>query len=241
MKKLMKSAMLLASVGATLCFAGCNSVGDKPEEVVIEVLKKMQSGTADLAFLNKYCEEDTAKLFSGFGAKMTAALKGATFVVANVFVDDDVAVVKIKQEGGERPGESYYDAKKIDGQWKIEINKEAHSDYCCISQKTISECVEAFKGAFSQNGDSMFKERCTKEFWDKIREMVSKAPSGELKEFQESINALRIKGHEKDSGDSVGIAVEMPFKGVNGQTYQESKKLILKVYDGHWKLSDFER
>ena len=143
----MKSATLLASVGAMLCCAGCNSVGDKPENVVLEVLKNAQSGNADQAFYNKYCEEDTAKLFALYGAKMTDALKGATFAVASVFIDDDVAVVKIKQEGGEKPGESYYDAQKVDGQWKIKINKEAHGDYYCISQKTISECVEAFKAA----------------------------------------------------------------------------------------------
>ena len=241
MKKLMKSATLLASVGAMLCFAGCNSVGDKPENVVLAVLKNAQSGNADQAFYNKYCEEDTAKLFALYGAKMTDALKGATFAVASVFIDDDVAVVKIKQEGGEKPGESYYDAQKVDGQWKIKINKEAHGDYYCISQNTISECVEAFKVAFLKGGTENHKERCTQEFLNKAREMVSKAPAEELKAFQEALNVLKTKEHGKDKGDSIAITVEMPFKGVNGQTYQESKKLILKRYDSHWKLSDFEK
>ena len=94
MKQLMKSAALLASVGvAMLSVAGCNSVGDKPEDVVLAVLKNTQAGKTDQAFLNKYCEEDTAKLFTTFGSQMTEALKGATFTVAYSFVDDDVAVV----------------------------------------------------------------------------------------------------------------------------------------------------
>ena len=226
MKKLMKSAMLLASVGATLCFAGCNSVGDKPEEVVIEVLKKMQSGTADLAFLNKYCEEDTAKLFSGFGAKMTAALKGATFVVANVFVDDDVAVVKIEQEGGERPGESYYDAKRIDGQWKIEINKEAHSDYYCISQKSISECVEAFKAAVVKDDNAKYRDRCAKEFLDELE-----IPPEKLDEIKRALRELKVKGHKSIIyDDSIEVECEMP--GKDGKT--ENVRLVLKYVDGKW-------
>ena len=228
MKRLMKSAILLASVGAALCFVGCNSVGDKPEGVVIEVLKKMQSGTADLAFLNKYCEEDTAKLFSGLGSAMIPALEGATFTVANVFVDDDVAVVKINQEGGERPGESYYDAQKINGQWKIKINKEAHSDYYCISQKSIFECVEAFKAAVVKDDNVKYRDRCAKEFLDELEI----PPAEELDEIRKALKGLKVKGHKKSIiyDDSVEVECEMP--GKDGKT--ENFRLILKYINGKW-------
>ena len=234
MKRIMTVAVLTACVGGVLCFTGCNSVGDKPEEVVLEVLKKMQSGKADSAFLSKYCAEDTAKLFSGFGSQMTSGLKGATFTVANVFVDDDVAVVKIKQEGGEKPGESYYDARKIDGQWKIEINKEAHGDYYCISQKTIIECVEAFKAAASKEGDVKYKERCTKEFWDEMQGMVTKGSPDELREIQKELSELKIKGHKKSvlHDGAIEVNLEMPGKEDGSVTHND---LILKITDGKWK------
>lgn len=237
----MKSAALLASVGATLCFAGCNSVGDRPEDVVLAVLKKVQAGKADQAFLDKYCEEDTAKLFASFGSKMMEDLKGAMFTVAYSFVDDDVAVVKIKQEGGKRPGESYYDAKKIDGQWKVKINKSSHEDYYCgPSQKTVTECVEAFKATFS--GNVKYKERCTEVFLGQVQQMISKAPSPEaLNEVVNSLKELKIKGCGKPRGDSVSIELEIPMKGIHGQTYQEDMELILKISDGHWKLSEFKK
>ena len=241
MKQLMKSAALLASVGvAMLSVAGCNSVGDKAEDVVLAVLKNTQAGKTDQAFLNKYCEEDTAKLFTTFGSQMTEALKGATFTVAYSFVDDDVAVVKIQQEGGKKPGASYYDAKKIDGQWKVKINKETHDDYWCISQKTINESVEAFKATFS--GNVKYKERCTEVFLGQVQQMISKAPSPEaLNEVVNSLKELKIKECGKPRGDSVSIELEIPMKGTHGQTYQEDMKLILKISDGHWKLSEFKK
>ena len=233
MKKVMKSATLLASVGAMLCFAGCNSVGDKPEDVVLAVLKAAQSGKGDQEFYNKYCEGDTAALFTMFGAKLTEALTGATFTVAYSFIDDDVAVVKIKQDGGEKSGNThYYDVKKIDGQWKLRLNKEAHGDYWCISQETITECVEAFKIAFLKGGTENHKERCTQEVLDEAREMVSKAPPDEMKK---AINGLKVKAHEKSflHDDEIEIEIETPT-GENGK--MQSGKLILKVVDGKWKV-----
>lgn len=239
MKQLMKSAALLASVGAVLCFAGCNSVGDKPEDVVLTVLKKVQAGKADQAFLNKYCEEDTAKLFAAFGSKMTEALKGAMFTVAYSFVDDDVAVVKIKQEGGDRPGESYYDAKKIDGQWKVKINKEAHSDYYCgPSPKTITECVEAFKAAASKNSDAKYKDRCTKEFWDEMQEVAVKSKPEEFKEMQRAFSSIKIKGQKKSVLHDDAIEVELEMPGKNGMPTHND--LVIKIVDGKWKASKIQ-
>lgn len=223
MKRLIKTATLMAGVGAMLCFAGCGSSENKPEEVVLKVLKTMQSGKADQAFFAKYCEEDTAKLFSGFGAQMTEALKGATFSVVYTFVDDDVAVVKIKQEGGQKPGESYYDAKKVDGQWKIAVNKEAHSDYQCISQKTISECVEALKAVFLKNDFSArYEERFTKKTWDGLMKSLKEDPlsPADKKEFEE----LLIKGFKimKKHDGSVKLDDALP---------------PLEFVDGKWKFN----
>lgn len=232
MKRIMKVAALTACVGAMLSFAGCGSSENKPEEVVLKVLKTMQSGKADQAFFAKYCDEDTAKLFSGFGAQMTEALKGATFSVVYSFVDDDVAVVKIKQDGGNKPGESYYDAKKVDGQWKIAVNKEAHSDYQCISQKTILECVEAIKAAASKSGDVRYKERCAKEFWEEMQAMAAKASPEESKEMHKALNAIKIKGHKKSLVYDGAIEVECEMPGKNGGVSNNS--LILKMIDGKW-------
>ncbi|MBQ3341861.1 MAG: hypothetical protein IJG84_08190 [Kiritimatiellae bacterium] len=232
MSKLIKVAMIVAGVGAMLSFAGCGSAESKPEEVVLNVLKTMQSGKADQAFLAKYCEEDTAKLFAGFGAQMTEALKGATFAVVYANVDDDVAVVKIKQEGGQKPGESYYDAKKVDGRWKIQVNKEAHSDYQCISQKTISECVEAIKAAASKNGDVKYKERCAKEFWEEMQGMAAKASPEAFKEMHEALNGIKIKGHKKSVLHDGAIEVECEMPGKDGSVSHNS--LILKMVDGKW-------
>lgn len=236
MKKLIKMAMVVASVGAMLGLVGCNSGGGKPEDVVLNVLKTMQAGKADLAFLSKYCEKDTAKLFAGFGAQMTEALQGATFSVAYAFVDDDVAVVKIKQEGGRDPGSSYYDVKKVDDQWKIKINKEAHGDYHCISQKSISECVEAFKAAASKGGDAKYKDMCTKDFWDGMQGMVAKGSAEELDEMKKALNGIKIKGHEKNSDGSIAIELEMP--GKSGVPMHN--ELIIKVVDGKWKVSEIK-
>ena len=221
---------MTACVGAMLCFAGCNSVGDKPEDVVLEVLKKAQSGKADQEFLNKYCEGDTAKTF----ALMAEALKGATFTVAYSFVDDDLAVVKIKQEGGKYPGVSYYDAKKGSGHWKIKIHMRANKDYWCISQKTISQCVEAFK-AVVKNEDTKFKEWCTKEFLGEFRDEFSKMPPNELEEMRKALDGIKIKGHEKktmDGGDVIEVNCEMPHK--DGR--MGSLGILLKMVDGKWRV-----
>ena len=234
MSKLIKVAMIVAGVGAMLSFAGCGSAESKPEEVVLNVLKTMQSGKADQAFLNKCCDEDTAKLFSGFGSEMTSALKGATFTVANVFVDDDVAVVKIKQDGGKEPGEFYYDAKKVDGQWKIAVNKEAHSDYRCISQRSIAECVETFK-ALLRAEELKYKDRCSKEVCAKFQEELSKMTPKELEEMRRSLDGLRIKGHKKVTLDDDGvIEVECEMPRENG--IMSDIEIMLKVVDGKWNV-----
>ena len=169
-------------------------------------------------------------LFVGFGAQMTEAIKGATFSVVYTFVDDDVAVVKIKQEGGERPGESYYDAKKVDGQWKIAVNKEAHEDYRCISRRSINECLEAFKAEVLKQGDQKSREMFFAEGLATVQEVVAKIPPEELSKMPEFFGKIRFEGYKKSILHD--DAIEVKFKTPEGADL----KLTLKNIDGKWKI-----
>lgn len=256
MKRLMKAAVLPACVGAMLSIAGCgdsstpnldakdqakgiqkagvSSAENKPEEVVLNVLKTVQSGKADQLFLSKYCEKDTVEYLAGFGTLITEALKGAEFSVVYTFVDDDVAVVKIKQNGGRQPGESYYDAKNVDGQWKIQINANASDDYKCISQKSISACVEAFKEVVLKAGDAKCKEMFTKESWDAVQGGIKNASAEELAKMQDAVGKLKIIGHKKSvlHEDAIELSCEMPNS--------PKVDLVLQAIEGKWKISSID-
>ena len=122
MNKLIKVAMIVAGVGAMLCFTGC---GEKaPDVVALDVLKTLQAGKATPEYLSKNCTAQTAQLFNMFGAMTTEALKGATFTVVDTKVNGDKAVVTIKQDGGEKPGTEDCDLVKVDGKWKLDVKKE---------------------------------------------------------------------------------------------------------------------
>ena len=126
MNKLIKVAMLVACVGAMHCFAGCGA--KTPEAVTMDVLKTLQAGKATPEYLAKNCTERTAGLFTMFGTMATEATKGATFTVIDTKVNGDKAVVTIKQDGGEKPGTEKYDLVKVDGKWKLDVNKEDSSN-----------------------------------------------------------------------------------------------------------------
>ena len=93
MNKIMKMATAVASVGAMLSFAGCGSKA--PDQVALEVLKTLQEGKADQAFLEKNCTKETADVFAMFGGMMKDATKGATWSASQTYIDDDVATVMI--------------------------------------------------------------------------------------------------------------------------------------------------
>ena len=224
--------MILAGVGAMLCFAGCNSVGDKPEDVVLAVLKAAQSGKADQEFLNKYCEEDTAKLFAGH--EMIDTLKGAEFSVSSVFVDDDIAVVTILQLGGERDGFSYYDARKVDEQWRIQLNTKEDADSWCVSQKTIHECVEAFKTGICTKGEVKYIKHSTLTFCTDLYLATSKLSLEKFEEMKKALNGLKIKGYKRIS-DSIWVELEMPWKDGS----MKRGELEIGVRDGKWTNVNF--
>lgn len=122
MKRLIKAAMLVASVGAMLCFAGCGAKG--PDAVALDFMQKLSSGQADLEYLSKNCTEDTAKLFATFGDDAAKEIKGATFKVINTDIKGDKAVVSIEQTHADKKTVNKIDLVKVDGIWRIDVNKE---------------------------------------------------------------------------------------------------------------------
>ena len=85
MKRLIKTATLMAGVGAMLCFAGCGSSENKPEEVVLmaknrfritEVPTQMrcrQGGRSSISPMKSFYY-----MFKVFFAVLMAALRPAT-------------------------------------------------------------------------------------------------------------------------------------------------------------------
>lgn len=134
MKKLIKMATAAASIGAMLSFAGCGAKA--PDAVTLDVLKTLQAGKATPEYLAKNCTERTAGLFTMFGAMAAEAMKGATFTVVDTKVNGNKAVVTIKQDGGEKPGAEKYDLVKVDGKWKLDVNKEESSNESSSDSKT---------------------------------------------------------------------------------------------------------
>lgn len=79
MKKLIKMATAVASIGAMLSFAGCGT--KTPDAVALDVLQTLQAGKITPEYLAKNCTTETAQFFSMFGAMAVEGLKGATFTV----------------------------------------------------------------------------------------------------------------------------------------------------------------
>ena len=266
MNKLLKMVTIVASFGAMLNFAGCGesktteqetkgqvkgtqkaecgSVENKPEEVVLEVLKALQKGNSDPSFLktlNEHCTEQTAQLLFMFGKIMTERLETSKFSVISVSYDDDVAVVKIKEEdvkamdSGELvTEETPYSLKKIGGQWKFEIDKENDCGDLCISQKSVTGCVEAFKAAVLKNDDGKCKEMFTDECWEELQGKIAKASAEELAALQGAVREIKTKYHKKSKShdEAVEVGCEMPGN--------PDGSLILKMVDGKWKIAKID-
>lgn len=127
MNKLIKSAMMMASVGAMLCIVGCGegaaSAKDaKPEDVATAVVKALVSGKADEAYLKSVCTERSAASMLMVKDMLVTACRGATFEVVDTKVSGDTAVVKMKQHGGaEGDGKiESFNLKQVDGQWRFD-------------------------------------------------------------------------------------------------------------------------
>ena len=144
MKQLMKSAALLASIGAVLCFAGCGAKG--PDAVALDFMQKLSSGQANLEYLSKNCTENAAKLFATFGDEAAKEIKGATFKVINTEIKGDKAVVSIEQTHADKKTVNKIDLVKVDGIWRIDAdggsNAKNITDACVSNMKRIQAALE---------------------------------------------------------------------------------------------------
>ena len=239
MNKLIKSAMMMASVGAMLSFAGCGSKA--PDQVTLDVLKALQEGKADQAFLEKNCTKETAGVFAMFGGMMKDATKGATWSASQTYIDDDIATVMIKQSGGERPGEEAYYLKKIDGQWKLHMDKE-NPGKDMISKKTASDLAQTLKNdVFISFNEQELSKNATPEFVKSMKEIFGSAARAKMsekekKELQEFVNAtftVEECSIEKNEPESGVIAIKFT---AGGKT--DKGKVKVKRVNGLWKLHE---
>lgn len=124
MNNRIRMAITVAGVAAMLGMAGCGA--STPDAVAIDFLKKVQSGKADKAYLEKNCTQDTAMMVSLGGSEFQKAMKGAKFTVVDTKINGDKAIVSIKQEGGvDGAGKTNNcNLVKVDGKWKVDAQKE---------------------------------------------------------------------------------------------------------------------
>jgi len=235
MNKLIKMATIVAGVGAMLNFAGCGA--KSPDKVALDVLKTLQEGKADQAFLEKNCTKETAGVFAMFGGMMKDATQGATWSVTQTYIDDDIAMVMIKQSGGKKPSEETYYLKKMDGQWKMHVDKE-NPGKDMISKKTATELVQTIKNdAVIAFNEQELNKRATPEFVAKTKKDLgptarAKMSEKDKKRFEEFKNApfiakgSKIKKHDPNDG-----VIEATLGG-------EDHKITVKRVNGIWKLSE---
>ena len=147
MKKLIKMATAVASIGAMLCFAGCGAKG--PDAVALDFMQKLSSGQANLEYLTKNCTEDTAKLFATFGDAAAEEIKGATFKVIKTEIKGDTAVVSIEQTHANKTTVNKMDLVKVDGVWRVDVKKDGGgsndkdiADACVSNMKQIQTAWE---------------------------------------------------------------------------------------------------
>lgn len=124
MKKLFS---VLALLSLTL-FVSCSG-GDSPESVAEKFIMATSKGEFEEA--KKYCDENTASMIGmmagamGEKEKEEAKKMEVKMDVISTDIKDDTAVVKYKMTAkGETSPEQKMDLKKVDGEWKVTINKE---------------------------------------------------------------------------------------------------------------------
>ena len=232
MNKLMKMATVVVSVGAMLGFAGCGSKG--PDQVALDVLKTMQEGKAEQAFLEKNCTKETAGVFAMFGGMMKDATKGATWTATQTYIDDDIATVMIKQDGGEKPGEEAYYLKKIDGQWKLHMDKE-HPGRDCIGTRTRNNAKHVLEILLTKYDESELKKYCTAELVADLKKEFSKDPTAEeAKQRMMAKNSLKVSGSEINKWHLDEGTIIFSFKA--GDKDAELPVTVKRI-NGEWKVS----
>lgn len=242
MNKLIKSAMMMASVGAMLCIVGCGAKA--PDQVAIDVLKAFQKGEADTAFLAKNCTDETVALLASFGGMLKHKIKDATLSVSQAYIDDDKATVMIKQIGGEDSGEHPFFLKEIDGQWKLQLVKNAGKDM--ISKKTALKLLQTLKNdvllAFNEQE---LNKKATPEFVTNMKKEMgpaarAKMTENEKKKFDEFVDEFvnatyTLEGSEIDEHCPESGFVE--FKNSLADDGRKYLKIEVKRINGIWMLN----
>ncbi|PZR22708.1 MAG: lumazine-binding protein [Flavobacterium psychrophilum] len=128
----MKQIKLFAAAAiVSLSLFSCS--GNSPEASAEKFLTLTQQG--EFAQAKEYCTEQTGALLSmaeGMVGDKKAEMKEKSKdlkvnIVSSEIKGDSVAVVKYKVTGGEASadaGEKSLDLKKVDGKWKVHMNKE---------------------------------------------------------------------------------------------------------------------
>ncbi len=124
MKKLFS---VLAILSLTL-FVSCSG-GGTPESVAEKFI--LASSKGDFEEAKKYCDEKTGSMLGMMAGSMSekdkeeAKKMDVKFEVVSSDVKEETAVVKYKMTAkGETSPEQSMDLKKVDGDWKVTINKE---------------------------------------------------------------------------------------------------------------------
>ena len=238
MKKLIKMATVVASVGVTLSFAGCGAKG--PDAVALDVLQTLQAGKAMPEYLTKNCTEKAMTLFSTFGAMVAENLKGATFTVDNTKIDGDAAVVTIRQNGGAEPGVKEYDLIKVDNEWKLDIDKEKQANRDKQNaEDVVKSCLEAAKKGLVNKASAKKYFYCQGEELDallyvfdaKSNPDYKKASKEEQEEFDKKIESLEITSSTCNAGDNYVII------GIGTKEVKDAFKLKVTKDADEWKIS----
>ena len=101
--------------------SGCG--GSSPDAVALDFMKAIAK--PDLKAAAEMATPETAALLN-MAASMGAAEAhpNAKFKVLSSSVDGDTAKVKIQMTDGDETEEEDIDLKKIDGKWKVAVNKD---------------------------------------------------------------------------------------------------------------------
>ena len=123
--------MLFVALLSMSMMVSCSGNGNGPEDTAKNFLELTNKGEFEKA--KKYCDEDTAALLSmaeSLGGKMKEEMKDKNtkieIISSEVNEEGDKATVKYTEtkEGEETSAEKSIQLKKIDGDWKVSMDKE---------------------------------------------------------------------------------------------------------------------
>ena len=121
--KILKIVAIAMCACAMFTVTGCKK--NTPEAAAIRVLEALRDGKATSEFLKENCTENAAMLFGFVGVKASEEMSGTKFSVVETKIDGDKAKVTVKSIGGKQDGkDDTFDIKKVDGKWKVDIDKE---------------------------------------------------------------------------------------------------------------------